>query len=166
MRYAKMENGRPVFAGNVVRVDGEVIVSPTDAQYRRAGFKPYVDEGGPYELAEGHHWERSGWDSSGDSIIQLYRAVEDPAPPPRTYDLYKLLLALKQIEVTVDGQTVTANVPLVKWAEENGLYEELMMARRVRADDKDFEAGLAAAKSMLGLTDGQVEALLASARIR
>lgn len=165
-RWAKMVDGRPQYAKTVESIDGKWVANPTAAQYRKAGFKPYVDDGIPDEIiADGFHWEHYRWDDSGDSIICIYHPVKDPPPPPRTIDLYKVLLALKQITVTVDGQTVTANVPLVKWAEDNGLYEELVMARYVTDDDDDFKAGLAAAKDAFGFTDEQVEGILQGATV-
>lgn len=136
--------------------------APTEAQYNSAGW--YRKAIVPPTPPEGKMVDSTRYVISGNELVAEYTYADIPTPV-KTYSLYKIVLALKQIEVEIDGQTVTANVPLVEWAKENGLYEELVMAGTICDDDDDYAAGLAAAKAMFGFTDEQVAAILESAEV-
>ena len=156
-RWAKIVDGRPQFAGDVERIDGKWVANPTATQLRSAGFKPYVDEIPSEPAMEGYHWEKNGWDTSGDSIIQLYHQVKDAQPPPRTFSKYKLVAALMQAEVW----------PQVKaWIEgKPGAYDLYLAAEDISEDEPLLAQGIAAVKELLSWTDEQVEAVLAQAAI-
>ena len=136
--------------------------APTEAQYNAAGWYRKAIE--PPTPPEGKMVASVRYAIEDNRLVAIY-TYEDAPTPVKVYDLYKIVLALKHIEVPIEGQTVTANVPLVEWAKANGLYEELMMAGTIKDDDDDFSAGLAAAKSMLGVTDEQIAEVLTSAEV-
>lgn len=136
--------------------------APTEAEYNAAGW--YRKNIQPPSPPEGKMVASVHYAVSDNMLVAEYTYEEIPTHV-KTYSLYKIVLALKQIEVTIDGQTVTANIPLVEWAKANGLYEELVMAGTIKADDDDFAAGLAAAKQLLGITDEQIAEVLASTEV-
>ena len=139
-----------------------IMHAPSEAEYNAAGW--YSKEIQLPTPPEGKIVATTSYKIANNKLVAEY-TYEDAPIPVKVYSLYKIVLALKQIEVEVEGQTVTANVPLVEWAKENGLYEELVMAGTIRDDDEDFEAGLAAAKEMLGVTDEQIAEVLAFAEV-
>jgi uncharacterized protein YgbK (DUF1537 family) len=136
--------------------------APSDAEYNAAGW--YRKDIQPPAPPEGKRVASVLYAVSNNKLVAEY-TYEDAPVSVKVYSLYKIVLALKQIEVEVEGQTVTANVPLVEWAKANGLYEELVMAGTIKDDDDDFAAGLAAAKQLLGVTDEQIAEVLASAEV-
>lgn len=136
--------------------------APTEAEYNAAGW--YRKNIQPPSPPEGKTVDSTRYVISDNELVAEYTYADIPAPV-KVYSLYKIVLALKQIDIEIDGQTVTANIPLVGWAKENGLYEELVMAGTIRDDDDDFAAGLAAAKTMFGFTDEQIAEILASAEV-
>jgi len=158
--------GHPI-NGGVSYEDAPVILppsphAPTEAEYNAAGW--YRKNILPPTPPEGKQVASMRYEVANNKLVVVY-IYEDAPVPVKVYDLYKIVLALKQIEVEIEGQTVTANVPLVEWAKANGLYEELVMAGTIKADDDDFAAGLAAAKQLLGVTDEQIAEVLASAEV-
>lgn len=140
--------------------NGQTITSPTARQYAtlRKAY-PLSNEHAPTP-PEGKIAVKTGYKQIGGYWVAQYEYQDAPPTPPRMLDVYKLIYNLKQIEVTIDGQTMTANIPVVEWAKENGLYEELMTVRSVSENDEDIMAGVHALKDELGLTDKQMEDLL------
>lgn len=136
--------------------------APTEAEYNAAGW--YRKDILPPTPPEGKIVASVHYSVSDNKLVAEY-TYEDAPVPVKTYSLYRVVLALKQIEVEIEGQTVTANIPLVEWAKANGLYEELVMAGTIKDDDDDFASGLAAAKQLLGMTDEQIAEVLASAEV-
>jgi len=155
-RMAIMENGVPRFAQNIEKIGGKWIANPTAAQLRSAWFKPYVDEGVPYEIAEGYHWERDGWDAEGDSIIQLYRAVKDVPPPPRRFSTADIIEYLTVKEVWPQVRS---------WLEDMGIRDMVLATNDFSEDDRYFVSARDALKTELGWTDKDVEDMLEAALI-
>ena len=158
--------GHPI-NGGVSYEDAPVILppsphAPTEAEYNAAGW--YRKTIVPPTPPEGKMVASVHYAVTDNKLVTEY-TYEDVPTPVKVYSLYKIVLALKQIEVEIDGQTVTANIPLIEWAKANGLYEELVMAGTIKDDDDDFAAGLAAAKQLLGITDEQIAEVLASAEV-
>lgn len=139
-----------------------ILHAPSETEYNAAGW--YGKNILPPNPPEGKIVATTFYKIDENKLVAEY-TYEDAPIPVKEYSLYKIVLALKQIEVEIDGQTVTANIPLVEWAKANGLYEELVMAGTIKADDEDFYAGLAAAKEMLGVTDEQIAEVLAFAEV-
>ena len=154
-KWAKMVNGVPQYAKTVESIDGKWVANPTAAQYRKAGFKPYVDDGIPDEIiADGFHWEHYRWDDSGDNIIRIYHPVEDPAPPPRIFSKLKIVAALTKAGVW-------ANVK--QYIIDADLYDLYLAAQEFSEDNEYFVHGKTALQTALGWTDEQVEAILQEA---
>ena len=78
----------------------------------------------------------------------------------RRYSVYKLILALKNIEVEVDGETTSALAPAIEWVKSHGLYEEFVTIGEIRDDDEDLMGAIAALGAEFGLSDGDVAAIL------
>ena len=136
--------------------------APTEAEYNAAGW--YRKDIQPPTPPEGKRVSSIHYAADNNNLVAEY-TYEDIPTQVKVYSLYKIVLALKQIEVEIEGQTVTANIPLIEWAKATGLYEEPVMAVTIKADDDDFASGLAAAKQLLGVTEEQIAEVLAHAEV-
>lgn len=163
--FAKItENGASLaFAPNAVRVDGRYVVSPSAATYAAAGYYP-VTEAAPAEAAPaGKHYEPRGWEyapsaAAPEAIRRVYRLVDDPPPPPRTFSKLKLYAAISAaglwdaLEAWLKAQTF----------EGVNAYAAFMLARDIEDDHPMFQQWFAAVKQALDVSDEAAEAILAA----
>ena len=162
--YGKLDEGRITYAPAVIHDGDNYNLAPTAADYAAHGYKPVVDVPPSDPAPEGYHWLATGWTEDGEKIIRVYTAVENPPPMPRTFSILRLETALFQRGLTVafdsflDAQSITnehgQTVPLRRF------YDR---ANDLREDHPLFAQYFAAAKTALGITDAQAEAILAEA---
>ena len=154
-RWAKMVNGRPQFAGDVMKIDGKWVANPKAAQLRSAGFKPYVDEVPSEPAMKGYHWEPNGWNDY-HSISRVYVQVQDAPPPPRIFSKLKIVAALTKAGVW-------ANVK--QYIIDADLYDLYLAAQDFAEDNEFFTQGKIALQTALGWTDADVEAVLSQSEV-
>lgn len=152
MRYAKIENGRIVFAPKTLVVDGRLVSNPTRAMYRAAGWKVYVDLPASKSAPQGMHWERDGWLDLPDMIRPRWRLATDAAPAPRVFVTADLVEQLMQSGVWEQARA---------WIVEKGMLDLVLATKEFDETNENFAAGRAALQSALGWTDEEVEELLA-----
>lgn len=151
-------------APRAVRVDDVTYANPTQATLRRAGIDAYPAAAAdtPPTPPEGKVAVADGYELADGEWHRTYR-YEDA--PPKEYDVYRFILALKSLDVTFDGQTMKAIVPAVEWLKANGLYEEFVTIKTLREDDTDLMAAISTLTSALGVTDAQVAEIMESAEV-
>lgn len=164
--FGKLNEGIITYAPAVIH-DGDIYnVAPSAADYAAYGYKPVVDTPPTTPAEEGYHWEARAWTEEDGKIVRLYVQVENPPPMPRTFSILRLETAIFQMGLTtafdafLDSQTVTnehgQTVPLRRF------YDR---ANDLREDHPLFAQYFAAAKTALGITDEQAEAILEAAEV-
>ena len=147
-------------------IDGAAVINPTREQYATISAYPLADPMPPaptppegkiavpdgYELATtpneaGPHWVRS------------YRYEDAPPPAPRTFSKLKLYAALAQAGLW-DALVAWLNTQTFKGI---NAHTAFMLAQDLAEDNPLFDQWLTAAKTALGVTDEQAEAILAAA---
>ena len=145
----------PEYAPDVLVINGRKVYNPQAVHCKIAGYLPLSPDW-PVDPPEGKHYERTDKiESDGaDGYRWTYRLVDDPPPPPRTFSKYRLVAALIQAQVW----------PQVKaWIEsQEGAYDLYIAAEDISEDEPLLAQGIAAVKELLGWTDAQVEAILAT----
>lgn len=116
------------------------------------GFKPVFRPVMPDDPREGYHYEQRFRDET-DGIYVDWTEVENPPPPPRVFSKRKLYRALSAAEVWTAAKA---------YMEGAGCWEDWEYATTLDEDDPLLVASVAALKTQLGLTDEQVEAILAA----
>lgn len=153
-------------APRTVRVDSVTYANPTQDTLRRAGIDAYpLAADTPPTPPEGKVAIADGYELTDGAWHRVYRYEDAPPPLPKEYDVYRLILALKSLDVTLEGQTMKAIVPAVEWIKSQGLYEEFLTIRTIRADDTDLMAAISTLASVLGVTDAQVAEIMESAEV-
>lgn len=97
MRYGALDsNGRPVYAGTTLVVDGVPYANPTREMWLKAGKKPFLGSGAnpPKSKREGWHYERDGWQEQAAAFVPKWKLVADAPPPPRRWSRLSLKTAL------------------------------------------------------------------------
>ena len=81
------DNGRLVYAANVVTVDGRTYFNPSAATYLRATPpEKRIVNSQPVEPAPaGKHWETRGWNETDTEVVRVHVLVDDPPAPPRRW---------------------------------------------------------------------------------
>lgn len=115
------------------------------------GFLPFDETPAP-EPREGYH-EEARYAVADGRIVQSWVEVADPPPPPRVFSKRKLYRALAAAEVWA---------PAKAYMEQAGCWEDWEYATTLDEDDPLLVAAVNALKTQLGLTDEQVEAILAA----
>jgi hypothetical protein len=115
------------------------------------GFLP-VDEAEKPDPAEGCHVE-ARYAEEGGRIKQSWVQVQNPPPPPRVFSKRKLYRALAAAGVWAQAKA---------YMEGAGCWEDWSYATTLDEDDPILVDAAEALKSQLGLTDEQVEAILAA----
>ena len=108
------------------------------------------------EPREGYHFERRfayDSDEAPTRIVQSWVEVEDPPAPPRSLSKRKLYRALGAAGIWEGAKS---------YMESAGCWEDWQYATTLDEDDPLIVAAVAALKQSLGLTDEQVEAILAA----
>ena len=155
-QYAKLINGRPEFAGNVIALpDGCYVSNPTEEQLRQARYKPYIDE--PPQTDAQHYAMPTGWEDRDGAIRRTYETHEVPPPMPRTFSKYKLVSALMAANLWTGVKAWIEATP--------GAYDLYLAAEDISESEPLLAQGITALKSELGITHEQVEEILAAAVI-
>jgi len=77
LSYAKLINGRPVYAPNPILHDGLWYGNPPGSIYEAEGYKPVVYNDRPTEPGEGYQWQET-WGETAEEIVQGWELVEVP----------------------------------------------------------------------------------------
>ena len=143
--YGRIIDGRFEKAPNCINNDFNL----TDEKYSAVGYLPVVEEApNPPEGMEPSYREFVEEDGK---IIHRWR-YHTPAKPPRVFSKLRAVEALTELGVWGEVKA---------WIEEQGLYDLYLAAVEFSEDDERFVAGVSALKSKLGLSDEQVESILA-----
>lgn len=115
------------------------------------GWSP-LDETPMPDPPVGYH-EEARYTLVEGTIVQSWVEVQDPPEPPRSLSKRRLYIALK-------AQGIWAAVK--GYMEAAGVWEDFSLATTLDEDDPLIEAAIVALKADLGLTDEQVEAIIAA----
>lgn len=127
--------------------------------------EPYLNSQGWYRLEttpapeprEGYHFEaRYAYDSdeAPTRVVRSWAEVQDPPPPPRSLSKVRLMRALKARELWF---------PVKSFIQASEDYsDEWELSTTLDEDNELIVSAIAALKAQLGLTDEQVEAILAA----
>lgn len=117
------------------------------------GLMPFDEVPPPEQPAPtGSHYEPR-YSVIDERIAETWVAVADPPPTPRVFSKRKLYRALSAAEVWT---------PARAYMESAGVWEDWEFATTLDEDDPLIVAAIAALKQQLGLTDEQVEIILAA----
>ncbi|MBQ1429611.1 MAG: hypothetical protein IIZ06_08075 [Kiritimatiellae bacterium] len=116
------------------------------------GWRPVLRPQTPDDPQEGYHYEER-YAEVERGIQVSWVEVADPPPPPRVFSKRKLYRALSAAEVWT---------PAKAYMEQAGCWEDWEYATTLDEDDPLLVAAVNALKTQLGLTDEQVEAILAA----
>ena len=131
-------------------VTGDITIYPGLPE--SLGFLPYDAEPQP-EPPVGYH-EEARYAVEDGRIKQSWVEVQDPPPPPRSLSKVKLMRALKARSLWL---TVKAFI-----AAREDYSDEWELSTTLDEDNELVVAAVAALKAQLGLTDEQVEQILAA----
>ena len=172
--YSYCKNGESVVYADAVIDDGNTIfVNPTKEQYGNAGWYklireyPECPEGQMAVEKEHAEWD---WNDADMTVTVTYRFEDEPEPepyvehepvpepepvppPPRIFSKLKCYAALKELGCW-------ERVKL--WLETSDLWDAFILAQNVSEEHPQFVQGLNAIKTTLGLSDEQVETILAN----
>lgn len=130
----------------------------------------YLNSQGWYRLAEtpmpeprtGYHYERRfayDNDEAPTAIVRSWVEVEDPPPPPRTFSKFKLKLAIASAGYLDEFTTMLSSVEVAPGYMGDEAFRD---AVTLDEDHPKFRDAVQMAKDNIGLTDEQVEAILAA----
>ena len=145
-------------ASDPATIDGQMIVHPSAAQYGLIGAYPLrtvtppTPPEGKIAVPDGYELVDSAWQ-------QAWKFEDAPPPPPRTFSKLKLYAALAQMGLW-DALVAWLNTQTFEGV---NAYTAFMLAQDLVEDHPMFEQWLTAAKTALGVTDEQAEAILAAA---
>ena len=169
-KYGKLVDGEVVYAPPTLDTEDGKKMNPSEASYLAAGWKKVTDE--PPAPEEGCTVEPSTWTETDTTLVRVYKQVPMPAPQPqdggeggrdsgmpsapapvgkRTFSKLKLVAALKSADKWVLVKT---------WLEEKSYYDYYLAAQNFAEDNALFVEGKEAIKRYLGMTDGDIEAIL------
>lgn len=179
VKYARLADGKAVYAPNALETEEGVVVNPSEETYLAHGWKRVVDE--PPEPQEGCAVQESGWEEGEATLTRTYKQVTAPVPPPdpggdggeggagggrnvdmspvpapagkRVFSKLRLVAALKAAGLWVLTKT---------WIEENGLYDHYLAAQNLAEDNEWFLQGRSAIQPLARITDERVEEILAA----
>ena len=147
-------DGNPVYAPKVaIVVNGRTVLGPKDKHYEAAGYKRVVDEPPSDPAPKGYHYEARGYAEDESRIWRIYETVANPPAPPRVFSKMKCVAALMKANV---WGTVKA------WIENAGLYDLYLAAQDFKEDNEYFMQGRTQLQEVLGWSDEQIEAVLAT----
>ena len=158
-KFAKPKaDNTPEYAPDALVIDGRTILAPKAAHYLAAGYLPLSPDY-PVDPPQGKHYERTGTiepDGAG-GYRWVYRLVDDPPPPPRTFSKLKLYAALSAanlwdaLKAWLEAQTY----------EGMNAWTAFSLAQELTEDHPMFAAWFSAAKTALDVDDATAEELLA-----
>ena len=173
--YGKLVDGQIVYAPKTLGSGDEVKMNPSEESYLAEGWKKVVEN--PPQPSDGCTVEPSGWTETETTLTRPYTQVPTPAAPgedgggqggsgggrdsdmpsapapvgKRTFSKLKLVAALKAADKWVLVKT---------WLEEKSYYDYYLAAQNFAEDNALFVEGKEAIKRYLGMTDGDIEAIL------
>ncbi len=126
--------------------------------------EPYLNSIGWFRLEEtpmpepreGYHFEaRYAYDNAEapTRVVRSWAEVQDPPPPPRSLSKRKLYRALGAAGIWEGAKS---------YMESAGVWEDWQYATTLDEDDPLIVSAVAVLEAQLGLTDEQVEAILAA----
>lgn len=122
------------------------------------GWMPVRRTPRPDDPSPDHHYEeRYAVDAEG--ILASWVEVEDPPPPPRTFSKFRLKLAIANAGFLSQFTQMLAQVEVLPGYSGADAFAD---AVTLDEDHPKFAAAVALAKQEFGLTDEQVEAILAA----
>ena len=161
-RYGKIDPNdanRVIYAANGGVYNGRLYPTFPDAVQRALGNLPAAPDTPPKDPApEGYHYETRNFAVEGGEIRRQYVAVQDPPPPPLTFSKLKLFAALSQAGL---WDALKAWLAAQSFEGMNA-WDAFTLANELTEDHPMFNQWFAAAKTALGVTDEQAEAILAA----
>ena len=151
-KYGRLNNGHIEYAPNALETEDGMKMNPSKASYLAAGWKKVVDVRPVVEA--GHRLEVSGWLEDAESLTCVYKVIADDAPVkgPRVFSKLKLVAALKAADKWVLVKT---------WMEEKAYYDYYVAAQDFSEDNELFLTARAALQRYTGMSDAEVEKMLA-----
>ena len=152
------EDMTPEYAPDVLEINGRKVYNPKAVHCKIAGYLPLSPDW-PIDPPQGKHYERTGTiepDGAG-GYRWVYRLVDDPPPPPRTFSKLKLYAVLSAanlwdaLKAWLEAQTY----------EGMNAWEAFSLAQELAEDHPMFAAWFSAAKTALDVDDATAEELLA-----
>lgn len=145
-------------------IDGAQVVGELPEAYLNSQGWYRLETTPAPEPQDGYHAEpRYAYDSdeTPTRIVQSWVEVENPPPPPRVFSKLKLKMALAQAGLLQQFLAVLQGVELI---EGSGYMASDAFADAVNLSEANdgFKAAVKAAKNALGVTDEQVEEILAA----
>ena len=137
-------------------IDGSTVCGQLPEDYLNSIGWYRLEETPAPEPREGYHFEaRYAYDSAEapTRVVRSWAEVQDPPPPPRSLSKRKLYRALGAAGIWEGAKS---------YMESAGCWEDWQYATTLDEDDPLIVAAVAALKQSLGLTDEQVEAILAA----
>ena len=138
-------------------IDGAQVVGELPEAYLNSQKWYRLDTTPAPETQDGYHAEpRYAYDSdeAPTRIVQSWEVVQDPPAPPRSLSKVKLMRALKSRELWAPVKAFIA-------ASED-YADEWELSTTLDEDNELIVSAVAALKAQLGLTDEQVEEILAA----
>ena len=150
-KYGRLVDSRIEYAPDTLDAADGKKMNPSEASYLAAGWKKVVDE--KPAAGAGQRAELSCWRESGDTLTAVYKIVADVQPAGRrVFSNLKIVAALKKADRWVLVKT---------WMEERAYYDYYVAAHNFAEDNPLFKEALDAFKRYTGMSDGDVEAMLA-----
>lgn len=159
MTYAKLISNTSIDRNppRTAVIDGRFVTGELPEAYLNSQRWYRLETTPAPETQDGYHAEpRYAYDNdeAPTRIVQSWVEVENPPPPPRSLSKVKLMRALKARSLWL---------PVKAFIEASEDYaDEWSLSTTLDEDDPLLVAAVAALKTELGLTDEQVEAILAA----
>ena len=138
-------------------IDGSTVCGQLPEDYLNSIGWYRLEETPAPEPREGYHEEKRYAYDNDDAptrIVQSWVEIQDPPPPPRSLSKVKLMRALKARSLWL---------PVKAFIEASEDYsDEWELSTTLDEDNELIVSAIAALKAQLGLTDEQVEAILAA----
>lgn len=139
---------------------GAMVVRPTAADYRAAGYLPVVDEPPPAE--EGHYVRPTGYDEGATTIRRVYEQVPLPPAPPRRWSRLSIKTALAQSGMLAAARAYLAGVEVAPGYTAAEALTDCDYIEEGYPDAKRWSAILDGAAQALGRTRADIDAFLDS----
>ncbi len=75
--YAKLLNGAFIPAPRKLKLNDTIVFNPSEVQLALEGYKPVTYT--PMPTVESGFYAESGWEDNGESIVQTWTVLEEPA---------------------------------------------------------------------------------------
>jgi hypothetical protein len=163
MEYGKIINGGLTTACNVY--EAQSVVDLVSAETQPEGYLP-VEKVLPKPTPASGEWLAFRYTNTGTALRKEYYTVpEGTSCKPRSFSVFKITQALKNLDVTHNGETVKAWSVILPWIKENDLYEEYLCSKCFDEDNPIFLSALGTLKALCGVTDEQISLIFDGAVI-